>query len=281
MDRRVLPADHQVGTTVVDRYRLVRLLGSGPHGAVYEALDRSTGAAVALKFLRREVDLPDPSLPRPGSERRRENALVHPNLVDLAAIGRDLDGTLYAVMQLVRGVDVASLLRAGPLPELAALQITRQALHGLDAAHSAGVVHGNLKPENLMVAGAGHYTTDSDTPVCVLEVSFAKLFAASSDADVFWPASDETPYRAPELLTGGPLVDGVDLFAMGVMMFEMLTGLPPVSVADLVDDCSDQLAFVIWKALQPDPRDRYRTASEMTAGVDAALRASRPLDRDR
>jgi serine/threonine-protein kinase len=245
---------------VAGRFEVESIVGAGPHGTVYEAVDVRNTARIALKVL-------GPGVARAGLVRRQ--AIRHPNLVDIDGI-EPVDDCLGLRMELVRGFDVATLLAEAPFPIAHALRVTRQALDGLRAVHDVGLAHGDLKPENLMVTGIGIVDADVDhvEPVRVLDVGLASMIRPRRPSLVHEPP---LPYAAPEVALSGVASKKGDLYAMGVILVEMLTGEPVSSRITLGRDWPEGLAFLIWKAVQRDPNDRFRDAAEMIAAIDVAL----------
>jgi serine/threonine-protein kinase len=193
----------------------------------------------------------------------RRASLSHPNLVDIDSIEPLEDDCLGLSMELVNGLDVASLLAEAPFPIPHALGVVRQALEGLRVLHRAGIAHGDLKPENLMLTGIGIVAEDVaeiQEPVRVLDVGLA-------------PRGEPLPYYSPEFVATGVASRGADLYAMGVILVEMLAGEPLSTNVRLRKDLPEELTFLLWKALQRDPRDRFRDAAEMIAATDNAARA--------
>jgi serine/threonine protein kinase len=257
-DRQVAAgAERRVGSILAGRFRIARVLGAGPHGTVYQAVDLESDQIVAVKVL--EPGIGD--FVRPV----RRGAIVHPNVVAIERVAQLDDDCVCLRMEMVPGADLASVLADAPIAPGPALRILRQALEGVGAIHDAGLVHGDLKPENVMIG-----VVDADLPelhasVRILDVGFSHMRLAGP--------SPILPYSAPEVRRTGVAIARSDLFAMGVILIEMLAG-EPVSPSSTVDErWPTPLAFLIWKALQPEPRDRYRDAIEMISGVDAALRS--------
>lgn len=234
--------------------RIDAIIGGGPHGVVYLATG-TDHRSVALKVLSQELG--DPT---------RHSALTihprHPRLVEVDHTGRLADGSSFLAMPFVSGMDVASLLAEAPFPPRQALRVVRQALDALRAVHDNGIAHGDLKPENLMVSGVGIVDDDLrdiDEPVHVLDLALGSVLkpqARGQGAGCPTPASD--------------------IYAMGVVLAEMLSGEPISSSVVFDARWTEELSFLIWKAVQEKPRDRYRNATEMIVGVDCALRS---LDR--
>src|SRR5438132_2142556 len=193
------------GTILGDRYRIVSLIGAGGMGQVYRADDLKLGQSVALKFLAHHGD--SASL---YEEVRIGRQVSHPNVCRLYDIA-EVDGRLFITMEFVDGEDLASLLRRiGRLPSEKALMLTRDICAGLAAAHDKGVIHRDLKPANVMIDGRGRARV----------TDFGLALAAGSASD-----SAGTPaYMAPEQLEGTPASVKSDIYALGLVLYEIFTG---------------------------------------------------------
>src|SRR5438132_546414 len=193
------------GTILGERYRIVSLIGRGGMGQVYRADDLKLGQSVALKFLAHHGD--SASL---YEEVRIGRQVSHPNVCRLYDIA-EVDGRLFITMEFVDGEDLASLLRRiGRLPSEKALMLTRDICAGLAAAHDKGVIHRDLKPANVMIDGRGRARV----------TDFGLALAAGSASD-----SAGTPaYMAPEQLEGTPASVKSDIYALGLVLYEIFTG---------------------------------------------------------
>ena len=258
------------GTILMNRYRMVSLIGRGGMGEVYRADDLKLGQAVALKFLSRRT-LADPKREeRFYEEIRIGRQISHPNVCRLHDIA-EVDGRPFITMEFVDGEDLASLLRRiGRLPHDKALSITRDLCAGLAAAHEAGVIHRDLKPGNIMIDGRGR------ARITDFGLAIAGPSAAGETAGT--PA-----YMAPEQLAGEPATVLSDIYALGLILYEIFTGrrtfdsksLPelierqherrfarPISV---VAEINPQVERVILHALHPDPDGRPRSVEALAA----------------
>jgi serine/threonine-protein kinase len=246
---------------VSGQLEVARILGAGPHGTVYEAVDVGDGTAVALKVL-------DPGLEVDVVGRLQRTA-AHPAFVVVDTVDRLEDDCVCLRMELVRGMDVASLLAEAPFPARHALGIVRQTLLAVRALHAVGLVHGDLKPENVMLAGIGvvdDELADIEAPVRILDAGIRSVVARDVTGGA---AGSASAYLAPEIARTGTMTAAGDLFAIGVILVDMICEGP----AAIGARWTDELGFLTWKALQPDPRDRFRNATEMIAAVEVALRS--------
>jgi hypothetical protein len=196
-----------------DRYRIVALLGTGGMGEVYRADDTKLGQPVALKFLPRSMRDDLSRIERLYSEVRLGRQVSHPNVCRLYDVG-EWEGNHFLAMEYVDGEDLASLIRRiGKLPNEKALEIVREICAGIAAAHALGIVHRDLKPANIMLDGRGHVrVTDFGLAVVAEDLAERREIAGT-------PA-----YMAPEQLSGGRVTDKSDLYALGLILFEIFTG---------------------------------------------------------
>ncbi|MCU0682482.1 MAG: protein kinase [Polyangiaceae bacterium] len=249
------------------RYEVAALAGAGAMGEVYRARDARLGREVALKVLPPRFASDPRRLARFLREGRAAAALRHPNLVtvyDVVAEGR----RLCVVSEWVEGETLRAFLRRGPLAPGRALGFARQLARGLAAAHGAGVVHRDVKPENVLV-GPGD-------ELKVVDFGLAKLLDASPEASGTEPGAvlGSAGYMAPEQVRGGPVDHRADVFALGVLLYEMLSGRPAFGGASAVDrmhaalhDEPPPLPGEAWplvaRCLAKDPAARYQSALDL------------------
>ena len=268
------------GTLLGGRYRIIGLLGRGGMGEVYRATDLTLGQSVALKFLPEEASRNQRLLERFHGEVRVARLVSHPNVCRVYDIG-EVEGMPFISMEYVDGEDLASLLlRIGRLPVDKALEIARKLCAGLSAAHDRGVIHRDLKPQNIMLNKRGE----------VLIMDFG--LAAIADQLVGAEIRNGTPaYMAPEQLKGSGVTAKSDLYALGLVLYELFTGKRPFdanSVQQLIDmqdslrltsmtsvaaDIDPAVEKVIRRCLDPDPSKRPAGA----LAIAAALPGGDPL----
>ena len=264
----------RVGTIVNGRLRIVRVVGVGPHGTVYEASDLVEERGKALKVLHLRIGAASAALAGPPREVRLTRPIGHPSVVEAEALGRLDDGSIYLVTELVQGLDLRTLLAEGGMSERRALRFVRDALIGIEAAHRAGIAHGNLKLENLIVSGIGvvdDALDDVDEPVRVLDVALARLFRRGAASEL---VDTESRCVAPEVSDTRIITARGDVYAIGVALADLLGVDPASALEDQRSGITRETAFVLWRALQRDPRDRFRNATEMRAGVELAIRSA-------
>ena len=275
------------GTAFGGRYHVIRLLGVGGMGAVYQAWDDELGEAVAIKVIRPEVT-EDPGMAR-EIERRFKRELViarqvtHRNVVRIHDLG-EIDGIKFITMPFINGADLATILkREGRLGVRRALSFARQIVTGLKAAHEAGVVHRDLKPANIMI--------DPDDNAVIMDFGIARSVSGAG-ATVAGAVVGTLEYMAPEQAMGQPVDHRADLYSFGLILYDILSGrrdasraesavaelmhrmtqpLPPIRTR--VASVPEALELIITRCVTVDPAGRYQT----TASLEAALAA---LDAD-
>ncbi len=249
--------------TVIGRFEVVREVGRGGFGVVYEALDRDLGRAVAFKLLQGSVQ-PSAREERLLREAEASARLSHPNIVTLFDVGRCEYGP-YLVLELLKGQTLSARLASGPLPLAEALRIALEMARGLAHAHARGIVHRDLTPGNVFVCDDGQ--------VKLLDLGMAQAFGRRK-LDGGTPA-----YMAPEQWRGAPEDERTDVFALGVILYRMLSGeLPfpdddgrtasgsrPARPLDVPE--APGLSAVVARMLAKDPVDRYRDAGEVVAAL--------------
>ena len=268
------------GSLLAERYRVVALLGRGGMGEVYRADDLTLGQQVALKFLPDEAAKDPGLLERFRGEVRIARKVSHPNVCRVYDVG-EVDGLTYFTMEYVDGEDLASLLRRiGRLPHDKALDIARQLCAGLAAAHAKGVLHRDLKPANIMLDGRGQ--------AVITDFGLAALTDQVPGAEV---RSGTPAYMAPEQLAGREVTEKSDLYALGLVLYELFTGKRAFSAENLselvqsraagaisrpssfVKDLDPLVERVILRCLEVEPANRPANA----LSVAAALPGGDPL----
>jgi serine/threonine protein kinase len=269
------------GTVVDGKYRVVRWLAEGGMGRVFVADHVFLQKQVALKVLHAEMSAEPDAVERFTVEARAASLIEHDNVVRVSDFGRTAEGQLYLVMELLSGHTLADELKQGKLTPARARFIACAVLRGLEAAHARGVVHRDLKPENVYVCTReGH--GDS---VKLLDFGIARMRQQGNDVEQRLTKEGAimgTPlYMAPEQLRAEREVDArADLYAVGVLLYEMLAGKPPydgrtfgVIAYQVLDGkppaLDSPLADVVMRAFARDRERRYQTAAELRQALEA------------
>ncbi len=262
------------GTMVADRYRIVALLGRGGMGEVYRAEDLRLSQVLAIKFLPEALSRDQTALARFHAEVRVARQVSHPNVCRVFDIG-DADGVPFLTMEYIDGEDLSSLIRRiGRVPQDKAIEVSRQICAGLAAAHERGVVHRDLKPANVMLDGAGKAR--------ITDFGLAGIAATIQGAE----SRAGTPaYMAPEQLAGKGVTTKSDIFSLGLVMYEVLTGrrayaagtLPELiksreegtitNPSALVKDLDPLIERVILRCVDKDPEKRPVSALQVAAAL--------------
>jgi serine/threonine-protein kinase len=274
--------DPLIGTVLADRYDILDRLGVGGMGTVYRAEQRALGRDVAVKVLRRELGRDPDTVARFHREAQALSNLRHPNTVAVLDFGQTADGLLFLVMELLEGEMLSTRLRRdGALPVAEALRIASGMLRSLGEAHRAGIVHRDLKPDNIFLARVDAHA-DADEVVKVVDFGVAKIRPGGADAPIDPLSTQEgtvfgTPrYMSPEQAQGRPLDGRSDLYAVGVMLFQMLTGAVPFGEDDAVVVMAHHIMTPAPRVLDLNPAAGI--PPELDALVDAALQ-KRAADR--
>ncbi len=268
------------GTLVAGRYRIIGLLGRGGMGEVYRATDLTLGQSVALKFLPEHAASDERLLERFHNEVRIARQVSHPNVCRVYDIG-EAEGLPFISMEYIDGEDLASLLhRIGRLPNDKALEISRKLCAGLAAAHERGVIHRDLKPQNIMLNKRGE--------VVIMDFGLAAVADALEGAE----ARNGTPaYMSPEQLRGVSVTARSDIYGLGLIIYELFTGRRafeaqnmadlirmqetsrPAQITTIASDVDPQVEKVILRCLEIDPAQRPPNP----LAVSAALPGGDPL----
>jgi serine/threonine-protein kinase len=281
-----------VGAILSRKYRLVRLVGAGAMGAVYATDQMVEGVPAAIKMLLPEFVTDIDILTRFLEEGVTSKRLSHPNIIRVFDAATAEDGSPYIVMELLEGVPLARYTSANePLPVGQALSITRGVLLGLQAAHATGVVHRDLKPDNVFLSRqpTGQFS------VKILDFGIAKVMdiAGGMNSKTRMGVLLGTPaYMSPEQVKDAKEVDArTDLWSAGVLLYEMLTGRSPFPAqneyarllavvnepavpVDMEDERLAPLSFFFARALAKRREDRFASAGEMLQALNALLEPS-------
>lgn len=276
----------QVGMKL-DRYKLIRIIGDGAMGVVYEGMHEELGRKVAIKVLR-SVHRSKNIEARFRQEARATQNLSSPHIVQVTDVGATATGLPYFVMEYLDGVTVGELLKrsGGRIPVTRALEIGVQICDALAAAHEAGVIHRDLKPANVMIVNRG------GDPYFAKVLDFGLAKVLGSDVKLTQGARffGTVAYASPEQAAGASVTFAADLYAVGELLYEMISGTlphaaeteaellarkmaaPPVPLEQVRPDVPAAVAATIMQSLAIDPSDRHRSARSLGAELAQRLR---------
>jgi len=263
---------------VVSHYKILEKLGEGGMGVVYKADDTRLKRTVALKFLPPELTRDPDAKERFIHEAQAASALDHPNICDIHDIGETDDRQLFIVMTCYEGETLKKKIERGPLKIDEAFDITRQVAHGLAKAHEHGIIHRDIKPANILIT--------SDGVAKIVDFGLAKLTGQTLLTKT-GSTLGTAAYMSPEQAHGESVDQRTDIWAMGVVLYEMLTGRNPFAgeyaeavtyrivneepefVTKLRPEVPARLDHIIERAMAKDPTRRYQNAAEICTELDA------------
>jgi eukaryotic-like serine/threonine-protein kinase len=266
------------GDVLADRYEILQLLGQGGMGAVYKAMDRELGRPVAMKLIRPELAANPAILARFKQELLLAHQVTHKNVIRIYDLG-DADGVKFITMEFVEGQDLRELIEEKKKfsPE-EAVEIMQQVCRALEAAHTVGVIHRDLKPQNIMRDKAGR--------ILVMDFGLARTVEGGSMTQT-GALVGTMDYMSPEQALAKDLDQRSDLFTVGLIFYELLTGKMPfksdsvlaslikrtqeraVPVSEHDESIPSSLTIIVSKCMERDPTHRYQSASEMLRDLDA------------
>ena len=268
--------DPLLGKTIRGKYRVLKKLGAGGMGAVYLAEQLSIGRKVALKVLQREFAMNDEFIKRFHQEARLAASLNHRHVITIYDFDQTDEGSLFIAMEYVQGHNLKSIIHEGPLKLPRALRFAAQIAEGLSAAHRAGVIHRDIKPENIMIL-------QRLEEVRLMDFGISRLRDTETLARLTRPGMIMgTPaYMAPEQIEGDEVNEKSDIYAFGVVLYEMLSGQTPfkaptptallmkqinelpVRLRQLRGDVPDAVEHLIMQALEKQPERRQSAMEEI------------------
>src|SRR5204862_1266977 len=266
-------SDTLIGSVFDGRYRIERKLGAGGMANVYLAEDQELGRRVAIKILDDRHAADDSFIERFRREARNAAGLSHPHIVSIYDRG-EAEGTYYISMEYLDGRSLKELILArGPAPISVAVDYARQILAALRVAHRQGLVHRDIKPHNVLVDGEGR--------VKVTDFGIAR--AGPSQMTEEGSIIGTAQYLSPEQAQGAPVTPSSDLYSLGIVLYELLTGSAPFAGETPVElamkhlskvpeapshlrpEIPRDLDFIVMRALAKSPEERYASAEEMDA----------------
>ncbi len=283
-------ADSLVGSVLEQRYEIIRKIGQGGMGAVYEATHKLLGKRVAVKVLLDKYAQKDQIVARLEQEARLASSIGHANIIDITDFGQTSDGRTFVVMEFLEGESLGQLIaRSGRLDTRRSVNIARQVASALGAAHQKGIVHRDIKPENIFLIRRG-----DEEYVKVVDFGISKSMRPE-DTDENSPRLTQTGmvlgtplYMSPEQARGDETLDHrIDVYALGVILYEMVTAEVPFRGTNYLNilsqvlsdeatppgqlnpEVSPDLEAVILKAMEKDRDERYQSMEEMAADLTA------------
>ncbi|HET9495990.1 MAG TPA: protein kinase, partial [Chloroflexia bacterium] len=259
------------------RYRLIEKIGEGGAAEVYRARDERLGRMVAIKRLRPQFTGDDASRSRFTIEARTAAGLSHPNIVDVYDFGESPDGSMWIAMQYVEGQNLKDVLhRRGRMTAAEVVQVVQQVCAALSVAHAKGLIHRDVKPQNIMIDRAGD--------VRLTDFGIVKALSGP-ELTMTGMTFGTAAYLSPEQATGEPLSPASDIYALGCVMYEMLAGTPPFTgdnpavvaykqvweqprpLHDLVPEVPPSLESIVMRCLNKEPARRYPSTDMLAADL--------------
>lgn len=281
------PSDAYIGVTLGDRYVIDRVLGEGGMGKVYRAHHKVIDKKVAIKILHAELAKDKEAVGRFLREARAASSIGNPHIVDITDFGEAADGSTYFVMEFLNGQSLGDTLEElGKIPPKTTVDLAIQLCNGLAAAHAEGIVHRDLKPDNIILVKPKGTWAGQGLFVKILDFGIAKVTGPSGNTSKLTMAGAVfgTPhYMSPEQAAGEGVDQRADIYSLGVMLYEMVSGelpfkaenfmgvltqhmyKPPPSLRGRADelDCPDALESIILKCMAKRTEARYQSMDEL------------------
>ncbi len=286
--------DPLVGTTIDGRYEVEAVLGEGGMGIVYRAKHIVLGKSLAVKVLRGDVSRDTQIIARFRQEAQSASSIGNQHIIDISDFGTLPDGATYFVMEHLEGRDLTAAIEERRVSPERTVHIAKQLCQALGAAHGSGIVHRDLKPDNVYLIRRG----SDDDFVKVLDFGIAKVGGSSSKLTRAGQVFGTPHYMSPEQCAGNGVDHRTDVYALGVILYEMVTGdVPfdadnlmgilskhlyeaPASPRDTVSDLPRELETVILKCMAKTADERYQTMAELQVDLERIEQGMTPLGRE-
>jgi eukaryotic-like serine/threonine-protein kinase len=294
--QQVAESSSLIGIALEERYQILREIGRGGMGVVYEAEHVDLGKRVAIKVMLDKYANDDEAIARFKREAFAASRIGNPHIIDVSHIGAAPDGRPFVVMEMLDGEPLSRILQVtGPMQPWRAIHIMRQVLRAVGAAHAKGIIHRDLKPDNIFIVNRD----DEHDFVKLLDFGISKIVdtaeqMAATKLTTTGMVMGTPLYMAPEQATGAPAERGVDIYACGVILFEMLSGRPPFDetnynlliaklltaspplLSDLRKGLPSSLVAAVHRALEKDPEQRFPTAEAFAQALPSDRAISEP-----
>jgi serine/threonine protein kinase len=281
-----------VGVALLGRYQVLEKIGDGGMGTVYLAEHTTILKKFAVKVLSAELSLRADHVDRFMREARSASMINHPNVVEITDFGKTPDGQPFFVMEYLQGKDLSQIIgETGPMSWKRVRLVILQICHALQAAHEQGIVHRDMKPGNIVLVKRGN----NPEHVKVLDFGIAKVLGQEAEAKGLTQSGMVvgTPeYMSPEQGWGQPIDHRGDIYAVGVLTFELLTGKIPFSGTTMMEvlnrhmfevpdvkhpSIPDEVGAIILKAMQKDRSLRFQSMNELSAAIEAVGTGAGPV----
>ncbi len=287
--------DPLIGQTIDSRYFIEQVLGEGGMGLVYLARHTILGKNVAIKVLRPDVSRDKEIMQRFRQEAQSSSEIANEHIIDISDFGALPDGSTYFVMEYLDGRDLTHVIdHESPIPQDLIVHVAKQLCRALGAAHNIGIVHRDLKPDNIYLI-----TRQGDPNfIKVLDFGIAKVGGSSSKLTKAGQVFGTPHYMSPEQCSGSGVDNRTDIYALGIIMYEMATGDVPFEAENLMgvltkhlyeqppapsqvrQNLNEDLELIIMKCIAKTPDDRYETMGHLLADLDRLLMGEMTVARE-
>ncbi len=280
------------GTTVENRFEILEWIGEGGMATVYKAKHKHVDLDVAIKVLNKDDDMSSVDIERLKREARALNTLFHPNIIKVYSFGFLDSGHPYLVLDFLQGSSLDDLISMRNIPSLAwTLETFMQICRGLDCAHESKLIHRDLKPSNIMIVDKdeeGCYVKLLDFGIARMQVQGVEDQKLTRKGEIF----GSPLYMSPEQISGKELDHRADIYSLGCLMYEALSGNPPLLgdsviltlmkhmtenpppiMSSFEQDLPEGLETIVFKCMEKDPEKRFQSSKEIEAALQKCAQA--------